>query len=301
MSGTATAVDAIVCTTCEASRADSLWRAVYSLLTQEGAAVRVLVVANGPRVEPSLAEALAARPGVRVIRQEEGSLPLAIETGRRAVTAPFFAFLDDDDIYLPGALRLRLERMAADDAPDVVATDGFSVRPDGSRRRMIGAMDRFQAAPLASLAAANWLSSCGGLYRTETVGETPFTAVPRYFEWTGIAFRLAHAGQRIGFVDAPTFAVTETPGSLSRSLAYHTAAPDFVRGLLRHDMPPPARRAFRRKLIHLEHVAAELHLRGGDRRAALSHHLLSLASPYGLRRNASFTWRLLTGLPSRAA
>lgn len=297
---TAAIVDVIIPTTCDAARAQSLLRAVDSLLDQRGAVARPVIVANGPRVEPRLMERLATLPRVRVLRQEEGSLPRAIHTGRVAVRAPFFAFLDDDDAYMPDALAQRLERLQAADQPDAVASNGYSVRPDGGRRLLFAAMAPFAADPLATLADTNWLSSCGGLYRTAAVTVEPFAAVPKFFEWTTVAFRLAQRGHSIGFVEEPTFIITETPGSLSRSLAYDAAAPDFVRGLLGHSLPPHVREAFRRKLVRLEHHAAERHLGHGNRLAALVHHLRSLATPYGLRRNASFTLRLLTGLPPGA-
>lgn len=294
-------VDVVVPTTCDAARKETLLRALDSLLGQRNAIARPLVVVNGPRVDPHLAAEIGAIPGVRLIRQDAGSLPKAIEAGRRAVRAAFYAFLDDDDVYLPDALAQRLERMQGEDRPDVVATDGYTVRPDGARRQMFGDILEFARDPLCSLAATNWLSSCGGLFRTATVGAEVFTEVPKFFEWTCIAFRLAHGGKSIGFVPAPTFSVSETPGSLSRTDAYHEAAPHFIRSLLAHDLPPEVRRAFRRKLVHLEHTVAENHLREGKRWAALMHHINSLSSPYGFRRNASFTYRLLTGLPPQPA
>src|SRR4051794_10798550 len=104
-------VSVIIPTTCEAHRCSSLQRAIASVQSQQGVAVKVIVVVNGARVDPSCYQQLQRMPGLKVSYRSEGSAPLAQHAGRLLVDTEYFAFLDDDDEYLAGALEARVQPM----------------------------------------------------------------------------------------------------------------------------------------------------------------------------------------------
>ena len=64
----------IIPTACEARRASLLHRALDSVIAQEGVDVHPVVVVNGSRVDESLCASIVARPGVTVLRRDEGNV-----------------------------------------------------------------------------------------------------------------------------------------------------------------------------------------------------------------------------------
>ena len=95
------------------ARPDLVTRAVRSVLAQTHAALEVVVVIDGP--DDASRDALAAigddRVRVLVLPAKQGA-PNARNVGARAATAPWTAFLDDDDEWLPDKLAVQL-RLAA--------------------------------------------------------------------------------------------------------------------------------------------------------------------------------------------
>lgn len=90
-------------------RPQLLLRAVASVLAQTLPELEVLVVVDGPDPETVAALGAVADPRVRVI-QNEASLGggEARNLGVRAARAPWVAFLDDDDEWLPQKLERQL-------------------------------------------------------------------------------------------------------------------------------------------------------------------------------------------------
>ncbi|MEJ2185764.1 MAG: glycosyltransferase family 2 protein [Gemmatimonadota bacterium] len=118
------------------NRAGLLERALGSALAQEAVAFEVLVVDDASTDDsPGLLAALAARDGrVRVLRQpERHGAAVARNRGAAEASAPFLAFLDDDDEWLPGKLQRQVDAAARSDAGVVscrfaeVAADGTAV------------------------------------------------------------------------------------------------------------------------------------------------------------------------------
>lgn len=284
----------VVPSTCEASRAGMLERALRSLEAQR-VPPRVLVVANGPGVDPALADSLARRPGVDVARLETGSLPAALRHGRSRVTTPFFGFLDDDDEYLAGAIDLRLAPMLADPTVDAVATNGYT-NVAGVDRVRHEHPDRAAADPLRALVGENWLASCGGLYRSASVPLELFDGVTRWYEWTVLGFKLA-SSCKVRYLPALTFRVHDSPRSLSKSREFRVAEPQVLEMVARlPDLPPDVREALRRKIGRAHHGLSSMYLASGERGLALRHHLRSVAAPGGLAYVA-YTRKLLPFWP----
>ncbi|MCE9637459.1 MAG: glycosyltransferase [Planctomycetes bacterium] len=88
-------------------------RAVRSVLAQEGDAVEVVVCDDGSRDDPASAlREFGDR--VKVVRQENRGLPAARNTGSRASTGEFIAYLDADDQWLPHKSRVQVAALDAD-------------------------------------------------------------------------------------------------------------------------------------------------------------------------------------------
>lgn len=276
-----TPVSVIIPTTCERKRWAAIERAIRSVLTQEGVAAQVIAVVNGNRYDADCFEALKQKDGVTVLYRSTGSAPLAQAAGREAVHTPFFAFLDDDDEYLPGALAIRLAPLLADPALDFVVTDGYRAR-GGHDELAVGDQGAISADPLAALCERNWMASCGGLYRTRSVTPDFFADPAPYMEWTYLAYRLA--GQRaMRWLDTPTYRINDSPVSLSKSEAYLQSELDILRRVLTLPLPAQARLAVRRKIGRVSHGFAERARRRGSLARAWRFHLASLVHPGGWR------------------
>lgn len=278
----ASSVCIIIPSTCELRRFEGLRRAIDSILGQEEVAVRVLVVVNGQRVDPDCFRRLQSRQDIEVRYESEGSSVKAIGIGRDLVREPFFGFLDDDDEYLPGALANRIAPMLRDASIDFVASNGLRCNEQGIDEPFLTDTASIESAPLEELTRANWLASCGGLFRTASVVPGDFDPSVRYFEWTYLAYLLA-CTRRMGFVDQATFRIHSTPGSLSKSLAYQTAETCVLQKVLELKLPKPVRVLVKAKLSAAHHDAAELAYAQGEQGTAWRHHLRSLLLPGGLR------------------
>jgi glycosyltransferase involved in cell wall biosynthesis len=96
-----------------------LGEAVESVLAQEGAPLEVLVVDDGSTDGSAHVAARFGSP-VRCLSQAHAGIASARNTGIRAARGDLLAFLDADDLWTPGRLRLQIDRLAADPALDCV-------------------------------------------------------------------------------------------------------------------------------------------------------------------------------------
>jgi hypothetical protein len=288
-------VTIIIATTCRTARRTELLRAVESAVAQDSLS-KVVVVVNGVEVDEELYLTLATDTRIHVHRVTEGSLPSAIHVGRSLVETPFFGFLDDDDVLLPSALRRRLDAVvdSAGTPFDVVVSNGqFRGRALFDAEHAA----RIEESPLDTLLAKNWLASCGGLFRTSSIAPALFEGIPKYSEWTVLAFRLVMAGKRLRVVPVLTYEVFETPVSESHNRAYWHRA-DACRMMAADPrLPRRARRKVRRLLSGSLHDECVTMLLSGNLRAAWRLHWESLRLPGGLRyllftRHLLFTRRL---------
>lgn len=284
-----THVTVIIPTLCDSARRAALSRAVESVLSQDGVAVTLVIIVNGTRYDPALLAQLHADPRLRVVYQEAGSLPAALRLGRTQVSSGFFAFLDDDDEYLPGALQTRVAPLLADPQLAVVATNGL--RGASAAARYLDNTHAINDDPFAAMIRCNWLASCGGLYRSAAIHADYFDGTTKHFEWTLLAFRILMAGHKTLFVDVPTYRVFDSAGSLSKSLDYQRASVGFLEQLLSMQPPERIRRALRRKLSAAQHDLSSQFLHAKDRSNAWRYHLQSLTGP-GAWRYLAYTRRL---------
>jgi hypothetical protein len=290
--GNTLSVTVIIPTTCELRRKASLLRAIESIVEQDVEDVEVIVVVNGNRFDAELLAQIQADARLRVYYQELGSLPAAIRFGRSLVRSEFYAFLDDDDEYLPGAIRTRLAPLLANANVDLVVTNGFY--HSNSDHQLLKHASDVNINCLAALIEENWLASCGGLFRSSAITLDYFEGSTKYYEWTLLAFRIALAGHIVALVDTPTFRINNTPESESKSDESARSLIPFIQGLLTYPAPTHIRHALRRKLSAAWHTLAEKHRGAGRRRDAWRCHARSLLLPGGWRF-LGYTRHLLFG------
>lgn len=281
MSSSIALVNVIIPTLAEARRADALWRAIDGVLKQTGVSAIPIVVVNGSRFDPNVLARLRELKDIRLQEEARGGLIYAMGVGRRLVEAPFFSFLDDDDEYLPHALETRVKAMRSDERIDAVISNGY--RFDGSVRSVSASNLKMAASdPLGSLLENNWLTSCGGLYRTDRLSAEFFSDTTEFAEWTYLAFKLC-LNHKIAFVESPSYIIHDTAGSLSKSVNYSTALAGVMKRVLDLPLPPKARNSVGRKYGAALHDLSTHYLGTGQRYAAWKCHIRSLRQPGGLR------------------
>ena len=118
-------VSVIIPTMCQANRADLLHRAIESIVSQSGVALDVVIVVNGDKFDDDLVANLEDDPRLRVLRRDEGNVSAARYTGLQKAVGDYFCFLDDDDEFLPNALKQRVALFSTHTDADVIVTNGF--------------------------------------------------------------------------------------------------------------------------------------------------------------------------------
>lgn len=286
-----TKISVIIPTQALKRRGPSLLRAIESVTSLQESPAIPIVVANGADYDPELVECLRSKPEIRFFLRSEGDLAKARHFGRQQVDSPYFGFLDDDDEYLPAALSRRSGRLSADKSIDAIVTNGIRIVL-GQEQPYVADMAAVAADPATSLMNKNWLASCGGLFRTDTVGADFFPDDMSHLEWTYTALRLA-LYRRIEFLDQPTFIVHDTPGSVSKSRAYRDEHPRSIQRIMELDAPADVKRKLRTKLLEAFHYLSERNRSEGRLKAAWGYHLRSLGRAEGLIRYGLYTRRLI--------
>ena len=286
----APAITVIIATTCEAKREREIHRAVASVMAQDGVDVQLLVIANGSRFDPRIIDALRLMPRVSVHMLAEPSYPAACRHGRSLVTTEFFAYLDDDDEFLPGALRTRVAPLVDDPAVDFVATNGY-LEVGGAERIGHAPRPNIEREPLEELLRANWMQPCGNLFRSATVTLDYFDGTTKYYEWTLLAFKLSQR-LRLRFLDVPTYRKHDTPESLYKSAGVVEGAVVVVDMLIALNTKPSLRGTLSRLRGAALHATSDFHRNAGHYGKAWKFHLRSLLHPRGWRY-LPYTRRLL--------
>jgi glycosyltransferase involved in cell wall biosynthesis len=102
-------------------RATTLPRAIASVVSQAGPTVEVIVVDDGSRDDTVTVVEALPYTNVRLVRHETNRGPSAARnSGVRAATAAFVAFLDSDDVWLPTKLERQFRLLSENPSLDLV-------------------------------------------------------------------------------------------------------------------------------------------------------------------------------------
>ncbi|WP_371187650.1 glycosyltransferase family 2 protein [Thalassotalea maritima] len=250
-----TLISVIIPTTAEKARANSINRAINSIRVASKQSVKIIAAVNGKIYDNSVLSYLKKQKDISVIYNPIGSLPIAHLDGRRHVTTPYFAFLDDDDEFFPGALDIRLKALRANPNASVVVTGGYS--DHGSTRSLhYKNLANVSANPMEYLFIQNWLASCNNLFDSEKVGIELFEKPMQYFEWTWLAFKLAYNQHQIIGLDTPTFIYHNTEESLSKTNSYNKALPELMTRMLKYPLTHSIKTKIRKRMANYHYLVA---------------------------------------------
>lgn len=200
-------------------------RAARSVLEQDYPNIELILVDDGSADgTDQILEELAGEYGnVVPIRQKNGGVSKARNTGLEAATGEYLMFLDADDELAPQAMKKTMELAKAYDC-DIVAGACLRIRPDGTDFLSDMPIDtdplvwQGEEALCASLrdhpsTYAVW----GKLYRREAIGDTRFVLGKRLHEDSFFLFELLQKDMKMVVTKLPVVRYYLTESSASRS------------------------------------------------------------------------------------
>ena len=148
------------------NRAKVVPKAIESVLAQTFPPAEIIVVNDGSKDETR--EVLAGYGDrIHAITQENGGLSAARNTGIRAATSEWVAFLDDDDQHVPERLAIAAETIRLHPDIDVHATNTAIVNEDGSELDMFGIRGRHATEHMRLDRPLGWV--LGGCFFAQTI------------------------------------------------------------------------------------------------------------------------------------
>jgi len=206
------------------NRADMVGDAIQSVLDQTYADWELIVVDDGSEDNTRDVVASYNDSRVRYIYQDNMKLPGARNTGIRASTGEYVAFLDSDDLFLPEKLQLQIAVMERSPEIGLVASGWteINVRHEPLRtlcpwrlKRGLALSDWLYGCPFivpAVLARRHWLIRVG-----------LFDAQQHYLEDWDLWLRLAYAGCLMAWEPAVVCLRTMHEGNMVRNAARMSA------------------------------------------------------------------------------
>jgi glycosyltransferase involved in cell wall biosynthesis len=284
-------VSVVIPTIASAEREAMLLRAIQSVRNQREIACSIIVVINGERFSSRLKSYLESRIDLQVVYCSLGSLPNALLIGRQHVRTEFFCILDDDDELIPDTLTQRVHKASLLDV-DVLVSNGK--RFDGEFVTPFFPSDfNVNGDPGELLVKSNWLASCGGLFRESRVPVDIFVGLPKFYEWTAVAHRLAMRRKHIAFDQAPAFQINFTPYSLSRSPEYFKANLQFLKTIWQQEPSIKIKRMWSDKICDAYHAESCSNLRSLDLLNAWKSHVKSVSRVRGFFKYILYSRHLL--------
>jgi hypothetical protein len=251
----------------------------------------VIVVLNGPDRDPGIERELRDNVRISLVVRDVRGLPAALAAGRALVRTPWFSTLDDDDLYLPGALQLRVR--ALEQRPDCAAaiTNGY-IRAGGCDTLHVKGEHRIHADPVRAMLDRNWCLPGSWMCRASMIGADLFDEMPSYLECTYLALRIA-SSYPVVWIDTPTVVYNVgSPLAESLSRADVLGQVGALQRIVELDLPNDVREAFRARIAGAYHAAADHERRAGALLEACRWHIASMLQRSGWRY-ASFTRHLV--------
>lgn len=276
-------ISIVVPTLAENKRSDQLKRCIHSIKkASSNVSVEIIVVVNGNRYDDALCNWIKSQDDTRFEYVSKPSLPNAIFRGRQLVKSDYFSFLDDDDEYLVDTMNDRLSVIDCHPEFDLVVCNGY-INNGKDDKLFYENIIEIQHDPLITLLNANWLASCGVLYRSSSFSAEFFEDSHPYAEWTWFAYKLGFDGKKIAVFDKPTFRINDTPDSLSKSSAYREAYFELFQKMLDKKPPREVAKIIKKKLGAAYHDFSDKELNEGQYLSSLKNHIKSICLPGGLR------------------
>ena len=243
-------------------RREEVVRAVHSVLAQGYRGTEILVIDDGSTDGTAAALGALGDDRVRVVRQENGGVARARNRGLAEAKGDLIAFLDSDDLWLPGKLERQVALLGALPAR-------FGICVTGAEDRRGGETVATRAPPPAGdlsvpLLIENLLHApmATVLVRREVVdvvgGFDPDLPAAEDWEWLQRVTRLYH----VATVDAPLAAYLSDEDGLQRSRQFR--ANMAARAMLWRRNAHALRRHGLAHLFLMESARRELREREGD-------------------------------------
>ncbi|WP_459040623.1 glycosyltransferase family 2 protein [Stenotrophomonas sp. PSU-St83] len=204
------------------NRRDSIMRAINSVLSQDGVELELIVVDDGSTDDSvALVERQISDSRLRIIQQQNAGACSARNAGIDAARGEFVAFLDSDDMFLPGHLSQSLRRLREMVGPAVVY--GRIVVDRGRNKTFLKPPRAIRPGEPMS----EYLLCDQGFVQTSTVVlsrdlalRTKYDTLLRFGQDTDFAIRLAAAGATFQMLAEPQAIWTDhsAPGRISNAL-----------------------------------------------------------------------------------
>lgn len=211
------------------NRAGLIGRAIDSVLQQTWAQLEIIVVDDASTDDTADVVAAIQDSRIRYLRQAHNAgASAARNTGIRAATGRFVAFLDSDDVWMPDKLELQLAALRDCADPAAVACYTQVVVDSGITRRLLPTRARRASEPVADYVFAD----CGLIHTSslmlprELAARTLFPEDQRKHEDWDLFLRLETEGVSWHYVDRPLVVWHNEPRegrltNLSHELSLH--------------------------------------------------------------------------------
>lgn len=273
-------VSVIIPTTCEASRAELLLRAIESISSQrlEKGGIEILLICNGSHQDPDLLNLLESKPYLKIFKLVEGNVSKARYFGVSNADGEYFCFLDDDDELLPDSLKERVKLLEQNPGCDVLVSNGLTVSKGEEKPLVDSKIASIVNSNICqSFLRQNWFASAAPLFRASTIDSAIFDFSFKYFEWTYLFFRLVSLRKTIIFDDCLVYRRYEdSPLSSSKTVEYQLAYPGFLLQIKTLDLPPGVKRSIHGKYLTALNAQSNFYLREGKLGKAWLSHLTCL-------------------------
>lgn len=249
------------------NRAEMILTAVKSALGQTYPDWEVIIVDDGSSDDTRQVIAGVNDARIRYIYQENKGLPGARNTGIRASSGEYVAFLDSDDAFLPEKLALQVPVLDADPELALVAGGFIEVDPRMQFIREIRPWEKYPALNLL-----DWVRTCSFCVGSPLVRRFwldkagLFDENMRFVEDWDLWLRMSLLGSRMQWLEKPVYLYRMHASSMVRQavMMKNGMIAMFDKFFARPDLPPEAAALRGKAYGHAYLNAAARAMAGGD-------------------------------------